>query len=184
MQIKKIFLTADNFQRDCVKLARMIYDDSTWQPDIVLALWRGGAQPGVILSEVYQYFKRPLQHTIIKCASYIGIKEQNPEVRFEGAEEILNGLGPNQKILIVDDVFDTGRTAEAMHQRLAHLDHRFAMVYWKPHASQVNLSPHYYVHECQDWIVFPHELHGLLEEEILQKDPALLPLLKPATPTE
>lgn len=184
MQIKKIFLTADNFQRDCVKLARMVYDDPTWQPDVVLALWRGGAQPGVILSEVYQYFNRSLQHTIIKCASYTGIKAQNDQVRFEGAEEILASLQPHQKVLVVDDVFDTGRTAEAIHQRLAHLDHRFAMVYWKPHASQVDIVPDYYVHQCEDWIVFPHELHGLLEAEIYQKDPELFALLTSSKPME
>ncbi len=182
MQIKKLFLTADEFQRDCVKLARMIYDDTSWQPDVMIALWRGGAQPGVILSEVYQYFNRPLQHTIIKCASYTGIKEQNAEVRFEGAEEILNSLRPDQKVLIVDDVFDTGRTAAAVHQRLSHINHRFAMVYWKPHASLVEITPDYYVHQCQDWIVFPHEMHGLLEEEIHNKDAELLALLKETPP--
>ena len=49
----KQFLSADAFQRDCVSLAKKVFDDSAWQPELLLGLWRGGAQPGVIMSEVF-----------------------------------------------------------------------------------------------------------------------------------
>jgi hypoxanthine phosphoribosyltransferase len=172
----KIFLTADHFQEDCFQLARKIYDDTTWRPELILALWRGGAQPGVIISEVFSFLGLNIPHNIIKCSSYESIGEQS-NIRFFGADDILKEIQPGQRVLIVDDVFDTGRTAAAVRQRLTHADTRFAMVYWKPEASKVDFAPDYYIHKCNQWIVFPHELKDLTRDEIRQKSPQLEALL-------
>lgn len=177
MQPPKRYISPEEFHSDCFKLAHRIYHQRDWQPEILLALWRGGAIPGIIISELYQYYNQPLQHTIIKCASYTNIGEQNETIHFMGADQILSTFQPGQRILVVDDIFDTGRTADAVRQRLAHADVRFAMVYWKSKASRVNFKPDYTVHECNEWIVFPHELHGLSPNELEQKDPALAQLL-------
>lgn len=176
--MSKIFLSANDFQEDCISLARKVYDDKSWTPELILALWRGGAQPGVIMSEVFSLLGPAVPHTIIKCASYAGIGEQD-EVLFFGADAILDSIQPDQKVLIVDDVFDTGRTAAAVRQRLPKADLKFAMVYWKPEASKVNFKPDYYIHQCNQWIVFPHELKGLTREELHEKSPTLLKLLYP-----
>ncbi len=173
----KRFLTADTFQRDCVRLSKKVFNDPEWQPDLLLALWRGGAQPGVIMSEIFAFLGRPTAHTIIKCASYAGIGERTDCVVFQHAEDQLNAIQPGQKVLVVDDVFDTGKTAEAVKQRLAHADLRIATVYWKPKANLVGFSPDYYVSELDEWIVFPHELDGLTKEEVLMKDPELANIL-------
>lgn len=178
MTIEKIFLSANAFQEDCIRLARRIYDDPTWKPQLILALWRGGAQPGVIISEVFSLLGADIPHTIIKCASYDGIGSQS-EIRFFGANEVLNNISPGERVLVVDDIFDTGRTAAAIRQRLAHADTRFAMVYWKPEASKVDFAPDYYIHKCNQWIVLPHELKDLTKEELHQKSPRLEALLYP-----
>lgn len=178
MPNKKIFLSANDFQDDCIRLARQVYDDKTWTPDLILALWRGGAQPGVIMSEVFSLLGPAVPHTIIKCASYAGIGEQS-EVLFFGADAILDNIQPTQRVLIVDDVFDTGRTAAAVRQRLPQADLKFAMVYWKPEASKVDFAPNYYIHKCNQWIVFPHELKGLTRDELMEKSPHLSALLYP-----
>lgn len=173
----KRFLSADAFQRDCARLARMIFDDPTWRPDFILALWRGGAQPGVIISEVFAFLGRPLPHAIVKCASYApGIGKRTDSVVFQGADAILDSL-VGKRVLVVDDVFDTGKTAEAALARLANSDARVATVYWKPTASLVPFPPDYYVRETADWIVFPHELVGLTPEELRVKDPELADIL-------
>ena len=110
--MSKRFLTADAFQRDCARLAKLVFDDSSWQPDFILALWRGGAQPGVIISEVFAFLGRPLPHAIVKCASYApGIGNRTDSVVFQGADAILDSLA-GKRVLVVDDVFDTGKTAE------------------------------------------------------------------------
>lgn len=173
----KYYLTADAFQRDCVRLARQVFDDSTWQPDLLLALWRGGAQPGVIMSEVFAFLKRPIAHAVVKCASYSGIGARANEVIFQNADALLDSIKPGSKVLVVDDVFDTGKTAEAVKQRLSHADLRIATVYWKPKAALVDFKPDYTVRELNEWIVFPHELDGLTEEDLYRKDPELADIL-------
>ncbi len=173
----KIYLTADSFQHDCTRLAKKVFDDTTWQPDLILALWRGGAQPGVILSEVYSYLGRPTPHTVVKCSSYTGIGARNEMVAFHGAEEIFRQIPAGTRVLVVDDVFDTGKTAQAVHDALTHVDLRIATIYYKPKASLVSITPDYVIHETDRWIVFPHELDGLTPEELHLKDPVLAEIL-------
>ncbi|MEG1933785.1 MAG: phosphoribosyltransferase family protein [Kiritimatiellia bacterium] len=172
----KLFLSANGFQLDCARLARKVFDD-TWQPQLILALWRGGAQPGVIMSEVFSFLGRPVAHSVVKCSSYNGIMDRTARVTFECAEAILEAIEPNQRVLVVDDVFDSGKTAEAVRQRLIKADLRTAMVYWKPIASQVDFAPDYYLHQTDAWIVFPHELAGLSTAELSEKDPELSAIL-------
>ena len=175
--MNKQFLSADDFQRDCVRLAKKVFDDPTWQPDLLLGLWRGGAQPGVIMSEVFAYLGRPTPHAVVKCASYAGIGRREETVAFDGAEELFRSLRPGLRVLAIDDVFDTGKTAEAVKARLTHVDLRFATVYWKPAASLVPFAPDYTLRETADWLVFPHELVGLTPAELRAKDPLLADLL-------
>lgn len=172
----KRFLSADAFQRDCARLARMIFDDPTWRPDFILALWRGGAQPGVIISEVFAFLGRPTPHAIVKCASYSGIAQRAETVAFQFADALLDSLA-GRRVLVVDDVFDTGKTAEAALARLADADARIATVYWKPAAALVPFGPHYHLRETADWLVFPHELQGLTPGELHVKDPELADIL-------
>ena len=175
--MNKRFLTADAFQRDCARLARKVFDDTDWVPEFILALWRGGAQPGVIISETFAFLGRPTPHAIVKCASYApGIGKRTDTVVFHGADAILDSL-EGKRVLVVDDVFDSGKTAEATLKRLAKSDARIATVYWKPTASLVPFGPHYYVRETADWVVFPHELVGLTPDELRVKDPELADIL-------
>ena len=85
-----------------------------------------------------------------------------------------------QRVLIVDDVFDTGKTAKAVKARIdaTGADMRMACVYWKPAKNRTDLKPDYYVRDVgNDWIVFPHEIEGLSPDEIRRKDPLLTELL-------
>ncbi len=174
--MKKIFLTANGFQRDCARLAKKVLD-SAWEPQLVVALWRGGAQPGVILTEIFDFLGRPKPHMVLKCGSYVGIGQQNDAVTFDAAVKMLDELPEQLRVLVVDDVFDTGRTAAALLERMKHLQVRTAMVYWKPHVALVPLRPDFYVRETDEWIVFPHELKGLTQDEVIQKDPELADIL-------
>lgn len=175
--MKKLYISADAFQRDCVRLAKKVLADASWRPDRILALWRGGAQPGVILSEVFAFLGRPTPHFVLQCSSYAGIGERLRCVSFCNADALISSITAGEKILVVDDVFDSGKTAEAIRAKLPQADVRIATVYWKPSARQVPFLPDYYVLESDEWIVFPHELVGLTPEEVAEKDPALARLL-------
>lgn len=175
---EKIYISANDYLRDTFRLARQILD-SGWIPDDLIALWRGGAPVGVSVHEFLHYHGLRPRHRVLKCQSYLGIKSRQAEVVFENADEIFRSVVPNSRVLIIDDVFDTGNTARAVFERLApfHADVRLATVYWKPNANQTAHKPDFHIRETEDWIVFPHELDGLTAAEVKQKDPVVFELL-------
>ena len=176
--IEKTYLSAQEYQLDSFKLANIILN-SGWAPDDMIALWRGGAPVGIIVHEFLYYHGFRPRHHILKCHSYTGIKSRNTEVVFEDADDIFNSIVPGSKVLIVDDIFDTGNTAKAVIEKLREFkaDVRFATVYWKPDQNQTALKPDFFVEKTSKWIVFPHELDGLEPEEVKQKHPGIYDLL-------
>ena len=86
---------------------------------------------------------------------------------------IIENANADDGLLIVDDVFDSGRSIEALIAQMKKLtrnnmpkDVRIACPWYKPQNSKVDLVPDYYVHESSEWLVFPHELSGLTPDEI------------------
>ena len=176
----KNYLSADDFLRDVWRLAAAIRK-SEWKPDFLVALWRGGTPPGIAIHEFLKVSGwTDIRHLPLKCASYTGIGENAGEVRFTCAEPVFGMLRRGDKVLIVDDVFDTGKTAAAVKAKLDAIgvEMRMACVYWKPGKNQTNLRPDYFTKDVGlDWIVFPHEIEGLTRDEIREKDPLLAELL-------
>ena len=174
----KTFLNTRDYWRDSWRLARKILD-SGWMPEVMLVLWRGGAVPGVAIHEFLKVKGVSVRHRPVVCSSYTGIGAQGDEVAFEGADDVWRQLRPGQRVLVVDDVFDTGRTAEAVRQRLASCacEARVACVYWKPSNNKTAGEPDFYTRILEEWIVFPHEIDGLTGAEIAVKDPVLADLL-------
>lgn len=177
----KMYISAKDYLIDSFRLARRILD-SGWLPEDLIALWRGGAPVGVAVHEFLHYHGSRPRHRVLKCQSYTGIQTRDHEVVFENADAIFNSVVPGSRVLVIDDVFDTGNTARAVLSRLAqyHADVRLATVYWKPNKNQTGQKPDYYLRETDDWIVFPHELDGLTPDEVRRKDPTLYALLTPA----
>ncbi len=175
--MEKTYLSAETYQEDCFRLARQVYD-SGWRPDAVVALWRGGSVPGMVIHETFDFYGIPISHYCVMCSSYTGIGESGC-VQFRCAEEIFAQLTPEMKILVVDDIFDTGRTAACLLNRLSGPNTRFAVVYWKPFAAKVSCAPDYFVAKTDNWIVFPHELKGLSHDEVARKSPVIADILLP-----
>lgn len=176
---QKIFVDANSYLRDSFRLARQVLD-SGWEPEELIALWRGGAPVGVCVHEFLQYHGVHLRHRVLKCFSYTGIRERNREVVLEDAEVIFGTIPGGARVLVVDDVLDTGNTALAVLGRLAEcgVEARLATVYWKPGESQTGVVPDYHVHATGEWVVFPHELEGLTLEEITRKDAVIGELVR------
>ena len=176
----KHYLSADEYLRDTWRLAAAVRK-SGWKPDILIALWRGGAPVGVALHEFFKVSGWSVQHIPLKCASYTGIGANPGGVAFTHGEIVFGMLRKGDKVLVVDDVFDTGKTAAAVREKLDAVgaEMRMACVYWKPEKNITSLKPDYFVKDVGlDWLVFPHEIEGLSRDEIMRKDP-LLPTLLP-----
>ena len=176
----KHYLSADEYLRDTWRLAAAVRK-SGWKPDILIALWRGGAPVGVALHEFFKVSGWSVQHIPLKCASYRGIGANPGGVAFTHGEIVFGMLRKGDKVLVVDDVFDTGKTAAAVREKLDAVgaEMRMACVYWKPEKNVTTLKPDYFAKDVGlDWLVFPHEIEGLSRDEIMRKDP-LLPTLLP-----
>lgn len=174
----KRYLTANEYLRDCYRLAHLVKQGS-WHPEIVLGIWRGGALAAVAMHEYLTVAGISCKSAVIKCSSYTGIATRESVVTFEYAEEFFSTLQPGTRVLVVDDVFDSGETCRAVHRRLLECgaESRMATVYWKPNANQTELKPDYYVSQVDEWIVFPQELDGLSPEELEEKNVELAQML-------
>ena len=115
---EKKYLSADEYLRDTWKLAAAVRK-SGWKPDILIALWRGGAAVGVALHEYFKVSGWSVQHIPLKCASYTGIGQNPGGVEFTHGDLVFGLLRPGDRVLVVDDVFDTGKTARAVKERIA-----------------------------------------------------------------
>ena len=47
-------------------------------------------------------------------------------------------------------------------------DIRMAMPWYKPERNIIEVFPDYFIHETDEWLVFPHEMDGLTEKEIFE----------------
>ncbi len=55
---------------------------------------------------------------------------------------------------------------------------RIATPWYKPGNNQTSLKPDYYIHETDQWLVFPHEMKGLEQSEILANKPEMEELFR------
>ena len=174
--MKKQFILAKQFHRQCFHLAHKIYM-SEYVPDVVLGIWRGGSYPAIVIHEYYIYRGHVhVKSEVLTARSYVGIGMQLDTVDLDLSEKVLQTLRNAKQILVVDDVVDSGKTIGQILQyfREHHVTAavKVASVYFKPRTSSV--VPDYTVEETDQWIVFPHELEGLLPEEVHQKGLELL----------
>lgn len=171
--IPKIFVTGNELVLDSFRLAKKIVE-SGWTPDVLIALWRGGTPIAMSVHEYLVYHGIKPYHMVIKCQSYASLGRRQP-VEIEHAGPMLDELKMSQRVLVIDDILDSGNTARLVLAtlRLRAEEVRLATLYWKPNVEAHGMRPDYFVHKTDLWIVFPHELEGLTPEEISYKNPAL-----------
>jgi uncharacterized protein len=173
----KIFISAESLLRDSMHLARQIVR-SGYRPSFLAALWRGGSPIGIVVQEVLEYHGITTDHIAIRTSSYTGIEQREKTVRVHALDYLVSRLSFEDSLLLIDDVFDSGRSLEAVLAELRRRCRRnlpgqirIATVYYKPARNSSSLIPDYYVHATEDWLVFPHEICGLTREEILAAKP-------------
>ncbi len=175
--IEKVFISADELLRDSMELAMRIVR-SGFKPTFLVAIWRGGAPIGIAVQEALEYHGIHADHIAIRTSSYTGIDKQSKSVRVHAVDYLVSRLSFEDELLIIDDVFDSGRSLEAVLDELRRRCRRnlpdkirIATVYYKPKRNSSSLVPDYYVRSTDSWLVFPHEIQGLTREEILANKP-------------
>lgn len=172
--MEKKLITAQELLEDSFRLAAKVYEDG-FRPQFIVGIWRGGAPIGIAVQEYFDYKKIETDHIAVRTSSYSGINKQSKEITVHGLHYIIENANANDGLLIVDDVFDSGRSIKALIGQLELLmrnnmpkDVRTACPWYKPANKQVDITPDYYVHESNEWLVFPHELSGLTPDEIIE----------------
>ena len=131
------------------ELAQMVADDG-YRPDIILSIARGGLFVAGALG--YALDVKNLHVTNVEF--YTGVDERLDDADHAAAVPERRSTCPAQKVLIADDVADTGATLKLVRDFCAgHVaDVRCAVVYEKPH-STVNCE--YVWRRTTLWINFP-----------------------------
>lgn len=183
--LSKQYLSADGLLRDSFALAAQVLD-SGFVPSFIIAVWRGGAPIGIAVQEFLSVHGIKTDNIAIRTSSYAaGIDQQSREVKVHGLNYLMKNIQHHDKLLIVDDVFDTGRSIEAIINELQrrtrlNMPHevRVAVPYYKPSRNQTTRVPDYFIHETEAWLKYPHSLEGLSKEEIAKGRPELYEIIK------
>jgi len=172
--MNKKFITAQDLLEDSFRLAAQVFEDG-FRPQFIIGIWRGGAPVGIAVQEYFDFKNVETDHIAVRTSSYYGINQQNKEIKVHGLHYIIENANAGDGLLIVDDVFDSGRSIDALIKQLKKLsrnnmptDVRIACPWYKPTNNVVDIKPDYFVHESSEWLVFPHELSGLTQEEIAE----------------
>ena len=131
------------------------------RPDVVVGIARGGLIPAMVIAD---RLRVPLDIINIKSYRALGVKGTLKvyDVMYEDLAD--------RKVLIVDDVADTGETFLFVSEHMMKKGARaviLASIFLKPWS---RVRPNYFVEETDEWIVFPWELG---EFEMLDREELL-----------
>jgi hypoxanthine phosphoribosyltransferase len=197
--MEKQFITTDSVRNDAIKLAARILKDG-FVPDVIYVSLRGGAYLGNVISEYFKIVRkneRPAYYAAVVVHSYTDVAAQE-KIHVEGWTYPPEHLRTGDKVLICDDVFDSGRTINylvplIMEKGIPRHDIKVAVHDYKYMAyktEQLTIQPDYWCRRYNvekpgesPWLHYlSHELVGLnkaeLEEYYYKQDPELRDALK------
>ena len=186
MQVSKLYISPQQLLEDAFNLAWQVFD-SGFRPNFVVGVWRGGTPVGIAVHELLQVLGVEADHTAVRSNSYRGIGRRNRQVQVDGLDYLARRLVAGDRLLLVDDVHDTGLSLQQIIAELGRatgigeVDIRVATPYFKPGNNRTGRAPDYFLHCTEDWLVFPHELEGLTLAELRAHKPELAPLMAELT---
>ena len=148
---KKLWYDWHEMRRDVNTLCRAVMLDK-YDPNVIVGIARGGLLPGIMMSH---WMQKPFKPIIAALRDFPEWEDYLPRKS-------------DKRILIVDDICDSGKTFEKIHKHIVekrdeidrdNLEIRFAALWWN---NECDFEPYYYVQECAKdsediWIHFPWE---------------------------
>ena len=194
--MKKEFISYTVVRNNAIKLSHRVYREG-FIPDVIYVSLRGGAYMGNVMSEFFKLLnarngRKIVYYAAVVARSYIDVKK-NENVKVDGWTYSPEYLRQGDRVLLVDDIFDTGRTINHLveiivEKGVPRRDVRIAVHDYKVRtykSDQLPVQPDYYCRshtiESPDddfWIHYmSHELVGLTSQEratyYLSEDPKL-----------
>ncbi len=147
--LAKRYLSWEEIQRLVDHLIKVYL---TEQYDAMLVITRGGMVPGCLISE-----KIDLRNILVAAMVYYTDVDRTLDkpifLQFP-SDTLLSG----KRILVVDDVWDSGRTITAVKERLNVVNcyYRVAVLHYKPGRSKYSDDqPDFFGETTDDWLVYP-----------------------------
>ena len=185
--MNKTYIAADDLLLDSFKLAVNIVN-SGFKPDFLVGLWRGGSAVGIAVQEGLDFLGCKTDHIAIRTSykgqeGYREMVDKADAIRAHGLRYLHERVCAEHSMLIVDDVYSTGSSVNAVIKQLAKKsrrnlpqDIRIATV-WYRHTEKTIRAPDFYVHETADWLILPYELSGLSIAELRDHKPEIQPVI-------
>jgi hypoxanthine phosphoribosyltransferase len=178
----KEFLSPQTVRDNGILLASRIRETG-FVPDVVYLALRGGAHLGCVIVECARLWGDSPRIAAFVARSYHG--QERGELHVDGwtlpPEKLQEELPQNAKIMVVDDIFDSGRSMNFVCRiLLAHgvLRENLKVVVHDFRETEENLGldiqPDFFVRKFSDdrWIHYlEHELEGLTEAELREYYP-------------
>ena len=155
VETNKLWYSWEEMRRDVNTLCREILLDG-FNPEVIVGLSRGGLTPGVMMSH---WMQKPFKPVKASLRDFPEWEDYLPKKT-------------DERVLIVDDICDSGETFDRIKSYIKGprinqpmelpVEVRFATLWWN---NECNVEPHYYVNEIAKdssgtWIHFPWESWG------------------------
>ena len=121
------------------------------QVDVMLAITRGGMVPAGMLAS-----RLGIRNILVAAVEYYddhGKPGPSPTFFQFPADPLLRG----QRVLIVDEVWDSGTTIHAVAERVRQAggEPTTAVLHYKPERSRVSSTPDHFAATTDAWVVYP-----------------------------
>lgn len=137
------------------KMGRRISEEYRGQPLTILGVLTGSI---MLVTDLMRRIDSPHKLGLVQASSYRGTSTSGEKLMLD-----LDSL-PDLKgrhVLVVDDIFDTGRTMQRVLERIAEggpASLRSAVLLWKKVRTEVDLAPDFYAFEIPDEFVVGYGL--------------------------
>ena len=199
--MEKEFLPYEYVRNNALKLAHRIHGDG-FIPDVIYVSLRGGAYLGNVISEYFKIVRRgtrPVFYAAVVARSYTDI-HTHEKVMVDGWTYDSEYLRSGDRVLLIDDIFDSGRTINhlvgiILEKGIPREDIKIAVHDYKIREYVTDVMPIHPDYYCRkhviespdrdNWIHYmSHELVGLSCQEIeanYGSDPEVVEILKEVT---
>ena len=123
---------------------------SKYMPEVIVGVSRGGWPPARIMSDLLE--NQNLANMKVVFYKDIGVRNRTPVITQPVTSQV-----SGKRVLVVDDVSDSGLSLKAVYRHLKRKgarDIKVCTIYFKPRSV---FTPDFYSRTTRKWVIFPWE---------------------------